>query len=169
MIRRPPRSTRPDTLFPYTTLFRSARIERIDTAVATLHDVRVRLAWAPGADTGELSLQAGRVDAPDLGYHYRDLRWQCPLQRGDNAAWRCDGPLRSGNGRTFRLAVAFDPQRTDAALSQGRTSLQLHRRSTTPELTTLDLTRVPLRSEEHTSELQSLMRTSYAVFCLNKQ
>src|SRR3546814_9504303 len=99
MIRRPPRSTRPDTLFPYTTLFRSARIERIDTAVATLHDVRVRLAWAPGADTGELSLQAGRVDAPDLGYHYRDLR----------------------------------------------------------------------RSEEHTSELQSLMRISYAVFCLKKK
>ncbi|MDQ2702044.1 MAG: hypothetical protein M3Y70_04350 [Pseudomonadota bacterium] len=121
-----------------------ARIERIDTAVAILHDVRVRLAWVPGAASGELSLQAERVDAPDLGYHYRDLRWQCPLQRGDNGAWRCDGPLRSGNGRPFRLAVAFDPQRTDARLSQGRAALELHRRASTPDLTTIDLARVPL-------------------------
>src|SRR5690606_27966914 len=75
-----------------------AHIERIDTAVATLHQVQVRLAWAPGEDSGELTLRAGRVDAPDLGYRYRDLEWQCPLQRGDGGAWRCDGPLRSGNG-----------------------------------------------------------------------
>src|SRR5690606_24774424 len=71
-----------------------ARIERINTAVATLHHVQVRLAWAPGEDSGELTLRAGRVDAPDLGYRYRDLEWHCPLQRGDGGAWRCDGPLR---------------------------------------------------------------------------
>lgn len=122
----------------------NARIARITTAVATLHDVRVRLAWAPDASSGELSLQAGLVEAPDLGYRYRDLRWQCPLQRGDNGAWRCDGPLRSGNGKPLRLAVALDDAGTDAALSQGRASLRLQRRATTPDDTDIDLTRVPL-------------------------
>lgn len=121
-----------------------ARIERIDTAVATLHQVQVRLAWAADGDSGELSLQAGRVDAPGLGYRYRDLDWRCPLQRGANGAWRCDGPLRSGNGRAFRLAVDLDPQRTDARLSQGRTTLALRRRAAAPDLTTIDLARVPL-------------------------
>src|SRR3546814_9216696 len=45
---------------------------------------------------------------------------------------------------------------------------RLLRRSVTP-LITLLLGRVSIRSEEHTSELQSLMRISYAVFCLKKQ
>ena len=121
-----------------------ARIQRIDTAVATLHQVRVRLAWVQGEDSGDLTLQAGRVEAPDLGYHYRDLEWHCPLLRGDDGAWACDGPLRSGNGRPFRLAVAFDPQATEATLSQGRASLALDRRGATPDLTRIDLTRVPL-------------------------
>lgn len=126
-----------------------ARIARVTTAVATLHDVRVRLAWAPGADHGELSLQAARVEASDLGYRYRDLRWQCrlqrgPPQRGANGAWRCDGQLRSGNGKPLRLAVALDDASTDASLSQGRASLALHRRAATPDDTDIDLTRVPL-------------------------
>jgi hypothetical protein len=126
-----------------------ARIARITTAVATLHDVRVRLAWAPGADHGELSLRAGRVEAPDLGYRYRDLRWECRLQRGspqrgDNGAWRCDGQLRSGNGKPLRLAVALDDAGTDASLSQGRAVLHLQRRDATPDDTGIDLTRVPL-------------------------
>src|SRR3546814_6529946 len=83
MIRRPPRSTRTDTLFPYTTLFRSGR----------------------GA--------AG------------------------------EGPVRDRRG---------DPRRAGQGL----------RRLPEEE-------RAGLRSEEHTSELQSLMRISYAVFCLKKK
>src|SRR3546814_8765572 len=75
MIRRPPRSTRTDTLFPYTTLFRSPPVRR-------------RSAVAP----------------------------RCPARR-------CGRCRRTGR----------------------------------------------LRSEEHTSELQSLMRISYAVFCLKKK
>src|SRR3546814_5609097 len=80
MIRRPPRSTRTDTLFPYTTLFRS--------------------------------LACGRF--------------------GDLAEWRFGGPRVSGRFRQY-----------DQHLFRG--------------------------SEEHTSELQSLMRISYAVFCLKKK
>src|SRR3546814_7303596 len=97
MIRRPPISTRTDTLFPYTTLFRSH--ERSGH----------RVPRAAGADA-----------AGFLGHsHAREPRPALPRQCGDADA-RC-----------------------------GR--------------------RRALRSEEHTSELQSLMRISYAVFCLKKK
>src|SRR3546814_9113650 len=98
MIRRPPRSTRTDTLFPYSTLFRSA-----------LHVLDHRLGLTV------------------LGDHHRLSGLGQPLDH-----LRCIG-----------LQVA---DRLDLA---GK----LHR----------------LRSEEYTSELQSLMRISYAVFCLKKK
>src|SRR3546814_2327052 len=109
MIRRPPRSTRTDTLVPYTTLFRSFQ-EVFKTSVrataepsafgaylrsAVLHSLAVRLK--------ESFLQVGRGDERQVIMHV-----QLPIQ-----------------------------------FSQ--------------------------RSEEHTSELQSLMRISYAVFCLKKK
>src|SRR3546814_2031383 len=94
MIRRPPRSTRTDTLFPDTTLFRSPEI-------IALGDVGARVR--------------------------RDL-----AQRGHRLADAGGGALRFRQIR-FRHA------------GKGR------------------------RSEEHTSELQSLMRISYAVFCLKKK
>src|SRR3546814_7995431 len=82
MIRRPPRSTRTDTLFPYTTLFRSG------------------------------------------GVAYTRCATPLPIiRRARHRGGRCDSP-RQGQAR---------------------------------------------RSEEHTSELQSLMRISYAVFCLKKK
>src|SRR3546814_6628434 len=84
MVRRPPRATRTDTLFPYTTLFRST-------------GCRARLSQPCG-------------DAE---------------QRKGTAAIRCFGTCTSHSG--------------------------------------------PRRSEEHTSELQSLMRIPYAVFCLKKK
>src|SRR3546814_3574962 len=97
MIRRPPRSTRTDTLFPYTTLFRS------------------------GA-TGESELSS-------LG----------------------------GSADCLRLKRLY-------AVSLFGTGIV----PATVELSSVSLN-VNLRSEEHTSELQSLMRISYAVFCLKKQ
>src|SRR3546814_5251034 len=95
MIRRPPRSTRTDTLFPYTTLFRSGR------------------------DDG-LSMDAGTRAVPTAA-----------------------GP---GTGSAFAAAGAMLAQHTLSSM-----------------------TKAAIRSEEHTSELQSLMRTSYAVFCLKKK
>src|SRR3546814_1675497 len=80
MIRRPPRSTRTDTLFPYTTLFRSSPARR----------------------------------------------------RGRASPWPPDTAAQAGSSRPREAAP-------------------------------------PARSEEHTSELQSLMRNSYAVFCLKKK
>src|SRR3546814_5040564 len=92
MIRRPPRSTRTDTLFPYTTLFRSG---------------------------DRLPRRAGRT---------------------------CRSAARSGRMAWIGRAGRAAQHHLDAAAAQ-----------------------VPGRSEEHTSELQSLMRISYAVFCLKKK
>src|SRR3546814_11312349 len=92
MIRRPPRSTRTATLFPYTTLFRSAQAAR----------------------------------------------------RGEARAARCgDADAGADRPRGLRAPSAAPALRRHEAAG--------------------------LRSEEHTSELQSLMRSSYAVFCLKKK
>src|SRR3546814_2923203 len=103
MIRRPPRSTRTDTLFPYTTLFRSPLWR--DRILAHLSDVR--LAMLVGTYAQAAVLGRGR-----MSHRVRDYRQYLPS--------------------LFPLPH-------------------------------------PSRSEEHTSELQSLMRISYAVFCLKKK
>src|SRR3546814_7077432 len=92
MIRRPPRSTRTDTLFPYTTLFRSS--------VCCIH-----------------------------------ISWHNLLLPGS-----CDCHRHCGRGRRRGRRLRRDRLGDDG-----------------------------IRSEEHTSELQSLMRISYAVFCLKKK
>src|SRR3546814_13901434 len=104
-IRRPPRSTRTDTLFPYTTLFRSGR----------------RIAGA-GVDAGERG-PARRVPRQ--------------FARADREPADGAGEGEGGAGPHCR---------------RDRHDIGAHR-----------------RSEEHTSELQSLMRISYAVLCLKKK
>src|SRR3546814_4107699 len=94
MIRRPPRSTRTDTLFPYTTLFRSHR--------------------------------TGEVSGDDFADHHHGGERDHP---------------------------------------QGAAGVLVMRRSQIDMIVAEALD----RSEEHTSELQSLMRISYAVFCLKKK
>src|SRR3546814_1128372 len=113
MVRLPPRSTRTDTLFPDTTLFRSPVRPR-------RHGERLcaALVHGPGA--------APRRRRP------ADLAGDRRAGRG-----RMDRRPASGAERAFRAVAG-------AALAK-------------------------LRSEEHTSELQSLMRISYAVFCLKKK
>jgi len=121
-----------------------AHIDRVTTAVATLDDVRVRLDWPADAPQGDLLLTARALDAPDLGYRYRDLRWHCPLRRAGKDSWRCDGELRAGHGAALQFAVDFGPDTTNASLSRGSSILALHRRSAAPDDTVIDLTRVPL-------------------------
>src|SRR3546814_1510490 len=104
MRRRPPRSTRTDTLFPYTTLFRAPpRLHRPPWRHSTRD-----AGWRADRDEGGSPSDRGRMVRSAL------------LATGHDRLGRCDG--------------IFDA-----------------------------------RSEEHTSELQSLMRISYAVFCLNKK
>src|SRR3546814_3109948 len=119
MIRRPSRSTRTDTLFPYTTLFRSA---------PALHAFR----------EGRIGHDAGRPAVVD-GRHGRDV----VEFHGDG---RVDDRCR------IRIGVA-DGERSQSIADVDEIVVRIAR----------------LRSEEHTSELQSLMRNSYAVFCLKKK
>src|SRR3546814_2286728 len=131
MLLRPPRSTRTDTLVPYTTLFRSAR--RRDAVEA-----------------------AGRAD------HRRDLRL-ARRAAGAQCAQR-DVGLRRRAGRGAERARGATGG-TDLVARAGRARRR-------PQLDDADLwrdRRRGLRSAEHTSELQSLMRNSYAVFCLKKK
>src|SRR3546814_10347504 len=128
MIRRPPRSTRTDTLFPYTTLFRSDRRSR------TL--------------PRRLSARIFRRDAP--AYHARlgaDARTAAADRRRADDCARHAQPARGA--RTDGRIDARDGDRAAAHHTRPRPRRAIYR----PRA----------RSEEHTSELQSLMRTSYAV------
>lgn len=121
-----------------------ARIAKVSTPVASLEHVRVKLDWPNDATGGTLDLWAARVEAPELGYEYRDLHWQCRLQRTDREGWQCDGQLRSGNAEPLRLVVQFDAVSTKAALSLGSARIALDRNAASPDLTGFDLTKVPL-------------------------
>src|SRR3546814_9530023 len=106
MIRRPPKSTRTDTLFPYTTLFRSKILSR-------------------------------------------------------NPRFDSNLPFADGSSRSMvvRSSIRLCPMSVSRSIARiGRSRKRL-----------LWLAASSIRSEEHTSELQSLMRISYAVFCLKKK
>src|SRR3546814_2731029 len=145
MIRRPPRSTLPDTLFPDTTLFRSVedRGERIRVADPEEHQ---------------------RGQPLRIG---RDARRGHALARqllADEAAEVvCAHPRQQPGPQS-------EPGRADRGIGRAATDV-LGERGHVLE-TPADLLAVQVdagRSEEHTSELQSLMRNSYAVFCLKKK
>src|SRR3546814_1514306 len=119
MIRRPPRSTRTDTLFPYTTLFRSCAVARVGAR--------------PGAASLRGCARHGGHACRGEGRLRRD-------RAGPRAAGRPDQPRRNAGMLSRRIIPCLD-------VRDGRV----------------------VRSEEHTSELQSLMRISYAVFCLKKK
>src|SRR3546814_10594436 len=107
MIRLPPRATRTDTLFPYTTLFRSRPGDR----------------------------QPRRMAASQAGRDLRRIRKGRSMSAPEIAAW------------VQAIVLIGLCLLAGACLSEALRS----------------------RSEEHTSELQSLMRISYAVFCLKKK
>lgn len=122
----------------------SAEIARIRTGIATLEQVHVRLDWLNTADSGTLQLRVGKLDAPDLGYAFRDLSWQCPLQRDGDGGWRCEGELRSGGAKPMRLDIALGTAFTDVVLRQGESRLEVHRQAAAPDDTRIDLMKVPL-------------------------
>src|SRR3546814_10105737 len=109
MIRRPPRSTRTDTLFPYTTLFRSQE-------ASVLLDCATHCQSRPSLPTFS-GVLGRRENSPDQ--------------------------TRIAPVEPYRPVISFWSLPTQ--------------------------TTARWRSEEHTSELQSLMRSSYAVFCLKKK
>src|SRR3546814_1136542 len=105
MIRRPPRSTRTDTLFPYTTLFRSGLTSDLKSRIRQI----LRDECSPRHVPDEI------IAVPDIPYTISGKKMETPVKK---------------------ILTGTPPDK---------------------------------RSEEHTSELQSLMRISYAVFCLQKK
>src|SRR3546814_1889215 len=134
MIRRPPRSTRTDTLFPYTTLFRSRASQWL--ASAPPH---------PLPSQGRELLQEQRVDRSAAGQRVKLLQ-----QAGAGA----QHVVNAQPGALAQVVQRLDPRRRGAFRTEVGDAAGID-----PQV----------RSEEHTSELQSLMRISYAVFCLKKK
>jgi hypothetical protein len=122
----------------------TAEIARIRTGIATLEQVHVRLDWPNTAEQGTLRLRVGKLDAPDLGYAFRDLSWQCPLQRDGDGGWRCEGELRSGGAQPMRLGIELGTAFTDVVLRQGASRLEVHRQAAVPDDTRIDLVDVPV-------------------------
>src|SRR3546814_4419690 len=125
MMRRPPRSTRTDTLFPYTTRFRARPIS---------YDV-------DPLNSG----QRNRRNVDTLAHSVKGN--PMPVEERQRCVWPETAEVeggRSGDVRETTLAC-----RNNCRVLAARKILR--------------------RSEEHTSELQSLMRISYAVFCLKKK
>lgn len=122
-----------------------AQIARVSTPVATLEGVQVRLDWPADAQQGQLSLRAKLVRADDLGYRFQNLHWRCPLRRLPRAGWACNGVIDAPGATPARLSVQFDDVGTDAVLARGQSRLALQRRAQTPDLTRIDLTRVPVQ------------------------
>jgi hypothetical protein len=123
----------------------SARIAKVVTPVADLQDVTVRLEWPAAAETGQLTLTARRMLAPDLGYRFDNVTWRCPLQRAaQQEGWRCEGEIRSAGRKPLKLGIDLATASTDAVLASGSSNLALHRNAAAPDITRIDLTRVPL-------------------------
>ena len=123
----------------------SARIARVATPVVDMQDVTVRLEWPEESETGQLIVSARRMVAPDLGYRFDHVTWRCPLQRrARDQSWNCEGEIRSAGGKPLKLAVDLATASTDVVLASGGSTLALHRTAASPDLTRIDLTRVPL-------------------------
>ncbi|MET0582572.1 MAG: hypothetical protein ABWZ08_11460 [Pseudoxanthomonas sp.] len=123
----------------------SARIAKVTTPVVAMQEVTVRLDWPKDSENGELTLSARRMLAPDLGYRFDNVAWRCPLQRRANeASWRCEGEIRSAGSKPLKLGIDLATASTDAVLSGAGSSLALHRNAASPDLTRIDLVRVPL-------------------------
>src|SRR3546814_2164341 len=125
MIRRPPVSTRTDTLFPYTTLFRSP--------------------WLSGRCVE--SLGAGRFVK---GRAVSDSQAWLNTSKPFAATTMAGREVREVGSSTPRLGRSLGLAMPVFASISSRS-------------------KIAMRSEEHTSEIQSLMRISYAVFCVKKK
>src|SRR3546814_4191837 len=140
MIRRPPRSTRTDTLFPYTTLFRSGFTNSSSAGI-------VFITLKPFDQRQDESLSAGAI-AKALNGKFAGIK------KAYIAVFPPPPIMGLGTVGGFKMQI------------EDRDALGYARLS---KATEAFLAEALKRSEEHTSELQSLMRISYAVFCLKKK
>src|SRR3546814_9572006 len=168
MIRRPPRSTRTDTLFPYTTLFRSDQGGRPGEAGRTW-------LWAGCGRGGDerrcrraLAARCRRAAPRPRRPHLRPLVEAGAFRRLLHPVGRPDARDREPLFRELDQRTLRRPARTRVAASPAGGALGARAGRQPGRRARRGHGRDP-RSEEHTSELQSLMRISYAVFCLKKK
>ncbi|WP_034219750.1 hypothetical protein [Arenimonas donghaensis] len=119
------------------------RIGAVHNDAARLEQVRVSLDWPAGAASGELTLQAARLQVPAMGQDLRSLRWRCPLSLADDGQWRCEGPVDSAGG-AGALAVSLSPAQIDAMLSARGSQLDYAWRAGAPDRHQVDLKAVPV-------------------------
>src|SRR3546814_3843386 len=146
MIRRPPRSTRTDTLFPYTTLFRSSVASPAPTWPEPV---------APDAAPPPASVPFHPARKEPVIF--------CAAPEAPDAALRpaACAPVLATLPKPAIAPLAPPPAAAEPAWNADLAlpAAEVAARAPAPAS----------RSEEHTSELQSLMRISYAVFCLKKK
>ncbi len=116
----------------------------LQSPLALVKGLHVQLSVPDPAAAGLLRIDADTLDAPDYGYSFRNVHWECPLTRDRQGGWRCEGDVRSGNANPMRLALAIAPATTTARLSDGRSALGLQRNAATPDATRLVFTQVPV-------------------------
>src|SRR3546814_10350366 len=144
MSRRPPRSTRTDTLFPYTTLFRSTKRLR-DRGSTGIQGSAQRGRQVPGEQQARLD----RFDGQPAGQNRR-------LAQNDLVATRAPTDLVEATRNPVSQQVAGGRQTPEAI---EHIASPFPGGTDSPTISTC----IQKRSEEHTSELQSLMRISYDV------
>src|SRR3546814_2199294 len=184
MIPRPPRSTRTDTLFPYTTLFRSVRaaerslaasVEQIGIAKAQLYpglsiggsvssnatsigNLFDMISGQMFANLAQTIFDGGRlrsqVRSNEAGAEAAFAAYKGTVLTSLEDIENAVVAMNTAKERAAQYAIALDAANNSAILSRSQYRAGL-----------TDFT----KSEEHKSELQSLMRISYAVFCLQKQ
>src|SRR3546814_152031 len=195
MIRRPPRSTRTDTLFPYTTLFRSAGAgmaagagdRKRDVARGRAARITGRLPWQMTKQCKCYNISILDIDpAPSHGSPSANLTHESPPPRLPRSLRRhrvphLRRPLRAaaagagGHPVTRAFRMAWRRFRTGLRRVRhvgGRLQPGVRLSPPPPDPRprgAAGRSRAAVRSEEHKSELQSLMRISYAVFCLKIQ
>src|SRR3546814_6736069 len=153
MVRRPPSSTRTDTLFPYTTLFRSLDIRDPEQVTRAFDEIEASL----GPVTILINNAAGRFMAP--AEDITPNGWRAVTQIVLDGTFFCSQELHrrrlaaGGSGAILNIGATF-------AWTGGPGSA--HSAAAKAAVTNLTQTLGVERSEEHTSELQSLMRNSYA-------
>src|SRR3546814_7591081 len=139
MIRRPPRSTRTDTLFPYTTLFRSI----LDLYGHQRPDACAEIEFGPHLRTRPGTINIFHLNGDEVDLALSTLGDALPKGACNIVypAWELSRYPREWARQLDRFDEIWAPS---AFICDAR-------------------------SEEHTSELQSLMRKSYAAFCLKKK
>src|SRR3546814_1496933 len=209
MIRPPPRSTRTDTLFPYTTLFRSGTVLATGAGSHDRHqlfgnggglvDPTLQAAFAAPAPwifgaveivlpdynlrlldgASELTINGNPYKGEDatfgtlaaistlseeIGEEAPEISIELYPPNASAMATLCNPNMQGSQVSIFVGAV--DPT---SGLIIGQPEVKFLGEIDVPSLTIGEGGQRSLRSEEHTSELQSLMRRSYAVFCLKKK